>query len=67
MENMELYYLYFTFPGPEAAREKLENAKNDPAYVKLRQNVPIVGVWDNHDFGQDGGRYNAIIVIVTRE
>jgi hypothetical protein len=56
VETMEIYYFHFTFPGPEQARERLNNAKNDPAYVKLRSKTPIVGVWDNHDFGQDGGK-----------
>jgi len=26
--------------------------------VKLRNKTPIVGVWDNHDYGADGGDKN---------
>lgn len=52
---MEIYYLKFSYPGPEIARKRLENTKNDPPYKELRKNTPIIGVWDNHDYGKDLG------------
>ncbi|MBC7852905.1 MAG: alkaline phosphatase family protein [Pirellulaceae bacterium] len=38
-------------------RQKYDAQKTQPLYEKLRAACPIIGVWDDHDYGEnDGGR-----------
>ncbi len=35
-------------------KEKIfDKTKNDKYYMSLKEQTPIVGVWDDHDFGMD--------------
>ncbi len=39
-------------------RTKYDKQKSDPGYQLLIQSCPIIGTWDDHDYGQnDGGKY----------
>lgn len=41
-------------------RKKYDHQKQNPDYQKLIGTVPIVGIWDDHDYGiNDGGRHYA--------
>ncbi len=31
--------------------ERFDDAKNDPFYKEFRKITPVIGVWDDHDFG----------------
>ena len=31
--------------------ERFEDAKNDPYYKAFRNVTPVIGVWDDHDYG----------------
>ena len=38
-------------------RAKYDQQKANPVYTQLRQSTPIIGVWDDHDYGvNDGGK-----------
>ena len=38
-------------------KEKYDIQKNQEAYKKFRSNVPVIGVWDDHDYGRnDAGK-----------
>jgi len=39
------------FPGEEEARQKFIETKEDPKYKQLRESTPVIGVWDDHDYG----------------
>jgi len=41
----------FKYRGEEYAREKFNQAKNNPNYKKLRESTQVIGVWDDHDYG----------------
>ena len=39
-------------------KQKYDKQKNKPEYQKLVESMPVIGVWDDHDFGiNDGGRF----------
>ncbi|MGJ3233607.1 alkaline phosphatase D family protein [Marivirga sp.] len=41
----------------EVLEEKYELQKNLPDYSKLRNEMPVIGVWDDHDYGKnDAGK-----------
>ena len=44
-----------SFSGEEKYRAKLQETKNHPSYQRLRNRTQIVGVWDDHDYGINGG------------
>jgi len=49
---------YFKFAGEKRIKEIYHNNKIQPEYTKLRETTPIVGVWDDHDFGiENGNKY----------
>lgn len=50
-----LMWFVFQFPGIEKARKRLFNSYNDPAYQTLKNSTQIIGIWDNHDYGNDWG------------
>ncbi len=35
-------------------RNMYDQQKRHPGYVKLRHAMPVVGVWDDHDYGENG-------------
>lgn len=35
----------------EYVQERFDDAKNDEYYKEFRKVTPIIGVWDDHDFG----------------
>jgi alkaline phosphatase D len=38
-------------------KQKYNFQKNNPAYQKLTDSTPIIGIWDDHDYGiNDGGK-----------
>ena len=39
-------------------KQKYDIQKNRPEYQKLISNVPVLGIWDDHDYGvNDGGKH----------
>ena len=41
----------------DVLRTKYDQQKANPVYQQLRQSTPIIGVWDDHDYGvNDGGK-----------
>jgi alkaline phosphatase D len=41
----------------DTLKAKYDKQKSNPVYAQLRQSTPIIGVWDDHDFGvNDGGK-----------
>jgi alkaline phosphatase D len=47
--------LIFQPRDPVSWRKKFTDMKDREGYVQLRQNRRIVGIWDDHDYGQNGG------------
>jgi len=41
----------FKYRGEEYARDKFNQAKNNPNYKKLRESTQVIGIWDDHDYG----------------
>ena len=42
----------------EDLREKYRLQKQNQAYRRFKENVPVTGVWDDHDYGlNDGGKF----------
>ena len=38
-------------------KEKYDQLSNNPGYKSFRKNVPVIGIWDDHDYGlNDGGK-----------
>jgi alkaline phosphatase D len=49
-------FLKLRIPGdPEAVRAGYAAQLANPAYQRFRSRVPVVGVWDDHDFGTNDG------------
>ena len=42
----------------QVLKKKYDQQKSHPDYQRLLQNIPVIGVWDDHDYGvNDGGKY----------
>ena len=37
------------------AENMFNNTKNDKYYMRIREKIPTIGTWDDHDFGQNDG------------
>jgi alkaline phosphatase D len=49
--------IYGDSPDPSVLKKKYDQQKSHPDYQKLIASVPVVGVWDDHDYGiNDGGK-----------
>lgn len=48
----------FGFLGEEVTHERFTNARNNPVYSVLRESTPVIGVWDDHDYGLNNGGKN---------
>jgi alkaline phosphatase D len=47
--------IYADTEDMELMRAKYRMQLDHPAYVELRRTVPVVGVWDDHDYGANNG------------
>lgn len=45
--------LYADSRDPKVIREAYETQFNQPDYSAFRQTFPIIGTWDDHDYGED--------------
>lgn len=51
--------IYASEPKQKPIREQYTKLDKIPEYVKIRQQVPFMAIWDDHDYGQnDGGADN---------
>lgn len=49
--------IYGDSENMDTLRAKYDRQKANPIYQQLRQSTPIIGVWDDHDYGvNDGGK-----------
>ena len=49
--------IYGDSENMDTLRAKYARQKSNPVYQQLRQSTPIIGVWDDHDYGvNDGGK-----------
>ncbi len=49
--------IYGDSKNPAVLQRKYTELKNDQYYHRFRENVPIIGTWDDHDYGiGDGGK-----------
>ncbi|MFD2937848.1 alkaline phosphatase D family protein [Spirosoma flavum] len=49
--------IYGDSESMDTLRAKYARQKGNPVYQQLRQTTPIIGVWDDHDYGvNDGGK-----------
>lgn len=49
--------IYGDSEAMDTLRAKYDKQKANPVYQQLRQSTPIIGVWDDHDYGvNDGGK-----------
>ncbi len=49
--------IYGDSENMDTLRAKYDRQKSNPVYQQLRQSTPIIGVWDDHDYGvNDGGK-----------
>ena len=49
--------IYGDSENMDTLRVKYNVQKSNPVYQQLRQSTPIIGVWDDHDYGvNDGGK-----------
>lgn len=49
--------IYGDSENMDTLRAKYARQKSNPVYQQLRQQTPIIGVWDDHDYGvNDGGK-----------
>ena len=49
--------IYGDSESMDTLRAKYDKQKANPVYQQLRQSTPIIGVWDDHDYGvNDGGK-----------
>lgn len=62
-ENSDLWIwmgdnIYGDTHNMDTLRAKYARQKAKPEYQRLRNSTPIIGVWDDHDYGiNDGGKY----------
>lgn len=50
--------IYGDSHDPMVLKNKYDKQKNKPGYQKLLQKVPVIGSWDDHDYGvNNGGKY----------
>ncbi len=49
--------MYGDSESMDTLKAKYDRQKSNPIYQQLRQSTPIIGVWDDHDYGvNDGGK-----------
>jgi alkaline phosphatase D len=49
--------VYADTPDPAAMRAAFDRGKSNPGYQALLATTPVIGTWDDHDYGlNDGGR-----------
>ena len=49
--------IYGDSENMDTLRAKYARQKSNPVYQQLRQSTPVIGVWDDHDYGvNDGGK-----------
>jgi alkaline phosphatase D len=64
-ENPDLWIwmgdnIYGDSPVMDTLRAKYSRQNANPGYQKLKASTPIIGIWDDHDYGiNDGGKYYA--------
>ena len=52
--------IYGDSPIMDTLRAKYSRQNANPEYSKLKESVPIIGVWDDHDYGRnDAGKFFA--------
>lgn len=53
--------IYGDSPNLEVLRAKYERQFNQPAYAAFRAQTPIIGTWDDHDYGKNnaGAEYSS--------
>lgn len=50
--------IYADTHDPKVMRSYYDKQKNNPDYLSLLKTCPVIGIWDDHDYGQnDGGKY----------
>jgi len=47
--------VYADSADPEKLRESYEQLAAEPGFSKLRKDCPVIGTWDDHDFGKNDG------------
>jgi alkaline phosphatase D len=45
--------VYGDSPDTEVLKEKYQQQYNQPDYQVFRKSVPIIGTWDDHDYGEN--------------
>jgi Phosphodiesterase/alkaline phosphatase D len=56
--DTRLFPMYFYFSGEEYVKEELAKMKEFQEYILLRVTTPIIGIWDDHDYGINNGNKN---------
>jgi alkaline phosphatase D len=52
---------------PENIKKLLDMSKNFPEYKAMREKVPVIGTWDDHDFGLNNGDKSFDGKVVTQQ
>ena len=50
--------VYLHQQDEKGVAQAFNNVKNAPLYTKLRTSTPVIGTWDDHDYGQNDGNRN---------
>ena len=49
--------IYGDSENMETLKAKYDRQKSNPVYQQLRKSTPVIGIWDDHDYGvNDGGK-----------
>jgi alkaline phosphatase D len=58
-DEMDIRSFKWNLPPIHKVQEKYNLQKRKEEYTKLVENVPVIGIWDDHDYGMNnGGRDN---------
>jgi alkaline phosphatase D len=50
--------IYADTKNMDRMSRKYQLQKNNPAYQEFLKNIPVIGVWDDHDYGKNGADKN---------
>ncbi len=59
--------IYGDSDNPEVLERKYKQQLANKEYQKLLKNIPVIGIWDDHDYGENDGDKNYLIKKESKE
>lgn len=55
----KILFIKSVLPDLSIVETRFNSTKYHPSHMKMKSSIPTIGIWDDHDYGQnDGNKYN---------